>query len=46
MPSTEMSACGGALGILRGYEEEEEEEEVEDRKLRIRLMKVAYHLEI
>ena len=43
-----MSACGGALGILRGYEEEEEEEEeeVEDRKLRIRLMKVAYHLEI
>jgi hypothetical protein len=45
MPSTEMSACGGALGILRGYEEEEEEE-VEDRKLRIRLMKVAYHLEI
>jgi hypothetical protein len=45
MPSTEMSACGGALGILRGYEEEEEEE-VEDRKLGIRLMKVAYHLEI
>ena len=44
MPSTEMSACGGALGILRGYEEEEEE--VEGRKLGIRLMKVAYHLEI
>ena len=31
MPSTETSACGGALGILRGYEEEEEEEE-EDRQ--------------
>jgi hypothetical protein len=33
MPSIETSACGGALGILRGYEEEEEEEEEEDRKL-------------
>jgi hypothetical protein len=42
MASTEASACGGALGILRGYEEEEEE----DRKLGMRLMKVAYHLEI
>jgi hypothetical protein len=33
MPSTETSACCGASGILRGYEEEEEEEE--DRKLGI-----------